>query len=948
MTQDRPRLPTATYRLQFNRHFTFRQAQELVPYLHALGISHVYSSPLFKATPGSMHGYDINDHNELNPEIGTRDDFDAFVAVLHSHGMGLIVDFVPNHMGIASQRNSWWVDVLENGPSSLYAPYFDIEWNPLKQDLENSVLLPILGDQYGRVLERGEFKLSFENGAFFVHYFDVKLPIAPRTYNLILRPALAGLEALEVPQDFISEFQSVITALEHLPKRTETDPAKIEERAREKEIIKRRLVRRCEECPQAQTAIEQAMRQIEGTPGDPRSFDAFDELLSAQVFRLSFWRVAAEEINYRRFFDINELAAIRVEHPEVFEAAHRLTFELVGNGSIDGLRIDHVDGLWHPRVYLEELQARTAMLTGTPRESLPLYLAVEKILLGDERLPAGWPVHGTTGYEFANDAIRLLIDPAAEESITTTYASAIGDHLRFQDVAYHGKQLVMHLSLASEVNTLSHMLDRLSERNRWYRDYTLNALTAAVREFIACFPVYRTYVCEEEDPTPEDRAAVKSAVRQAIRRNPGTERSIYDFIGDILLKKFPENIDDAAREEHMRFVMKFQQCTSPVMAKGVEDTAFYIYNRLTALNEVGGEPQHFSVSPERFHQRYATQLREHPHSLLATSTHDTKRSEDTRARIAAISEVPALWRKSLRRWQAANRKFRREIDGELVPDANEEHLIYQTLLGTWPLEPMSPPQRDVYVERIQNYLIKACKEAKVNTSWIQPNEAWEEAVRGFVADIVGSKPARFLKSFLPVAAQIAQLGAINSLSQLVLKATVPGVPDFYQGTELWSFTLVDPDNRVPVDYEASSRSMQSSLEAPATVLMDQWRDGRIKHFVTRALARFRREHAALFQSGEFIRLRARGPLGDHAFTFIRSLGNEAIVVAVPRLTQRVGFPPTGERWGDTAVELPAELSGGKFRNLFTGDETEAKHDVLPISELLKDLPVAVCHLVRAG
>lgn len=944
MTPDRPRIPTATYRLQFNLHFTFQQARELVPYLHELGISHVYSSPLFKATPGSMHGYDINDHNELNPEIGTREDFDAFVAALHAHGMGLIMDFVPNHMGIASQRNRWWVDVLENGQSSVYAPLFDIEWHPLKQDLENRVLLPILGDQYGRVLERGEFKLSSENGAFFVHYFDAKLPLAPRTYNMILRPALARLEAMNVPPEFLAEFQSVITALEHLPSRTETETAKIEERAREKEVVKRRLVRRCEEYPQAVEAIEMAMRELEGTVGDSRSFDAFDELLNGQVYRLSFWRVAAEEINYRRFFDINDLAAIRVELPEVFEAAHRLTFELIGNGSIDGLRIDHVDGLWHPRVYLEALQARTAELTGASRETLPLYLVVEKILLGEEHLPVGWPVHGTTGYEFANDVIRLLTDPGAEASITASYAAAIGNHVRFQDLAYDAKQLVMHLSLASEVNALSFMLDRLSESNRWYRDFTLNALTAAVREFIACFPVYRTYVCPEEEPTAEDRAVVKSAVRQMLRRNPGTERSIYDFVGDILLKRFPENIDEAAREAHMRFVMKFQQCSSPVMAKGVEDTTFYIYNRLTSLNEVGGEPQHFSISPERFHQRYATQLRQHPHSLLATSTHDTKRSEDVRTRIAAISEIPVVWRKSLRRWQMANQSFKREIDGEMAPDANEEHLIYQTLLGTWPLEPMDSQQRETYIGRIQEYMIKACKEAKVNSSWIQPNEEWEAAVRGFVSDVVSAKSKRFLKTFLPVAEQVAQLGAMNSLSQLVLKLTVPGVPDIFQGMERWTFTLVDPDNRAPVDFEAMKQMMQSNLESAPAELMRHWKDGRLKFLVTRALLRFRRDHSALFQSGEFIRMRASGVHAESCFALLRRGANESLLVVVPRLTQRVGFPPLAELWGDTAIELPAEWHGQSVRDVFTGATVHAAHEGLSVSELLKDLPVGIYFL----
>src|SRR6202453_2069849 len=784
-------IPAATYRLQFNKDFTFRQARELVPYLHRLGISHVYASPYFQAGPQSVHGYDIADHNVLSPEIGTREDYDALVGELHSHGMGQIVDFVPNHMGIGPTVNTWWMDVLENGPASAFASYFDIDWHPLKSDLENKVLLPILGDQYGRVLERGEFSLDFENGAFFLRYFEAKLPLAPRSYGKLLKSGLEKLKATGEPGNFQDELQSIMTALEHLPERTDSGPEKITERAREKEIITRRLVRLCEECPPLPRAIGEAMHAISGDVGNPRSFDALDELVNMQPYRLSYWRVASEEINYRRFFDINNLAAIRMELPAVFEATHRFIFELIEKGAINGLRIDHVDGLWLPRDYLEKLQRRTAKALGTPEGSNPLYLLVEKILLGEEHLREDWPVHGTTGYDFVNEVTGLFIDSAAEKAFTETYEKFIDDELHFDEIAWHKKRLVMRLSLASEINMLAHMLDRLSEKNRWYRDFTLNALTQALREIIACFPVYRAYVAPGEEPSVADREAVLRAVRLAKRRNPGIERSIFNFIGEILLMKFPENIDDAAREDHIRFVMKLQQCAGPVMAKGVEDTAFYIYHRLVALNEVGGEPGRFGITPADFFAKSAVRLKEHPHAMLATTTHDTKRSEDTRARLAAISEFPALWRKSLRRWQGRNSRLKRGIEGESAPDANEEYLLYQTLLGTWPLEPLTPATRPVYVQRIQEYMIKALKEAKVNTSWIQPNEDWEEAVRNFVSEILKERSNRFLKAFEPFAEHVAQVGMINSLSQLVLKCTVPGVPDFYQGCELWDFSLVD-------------------------------------------------------------------------------------------------------------------------------------------------------------
>jgi len=932
-------IPIATYRLQFNQDFTFRQARDLIPYLHKLGISHIYSSPYFKAMPHSMHGYDICDHNELNPEIGTREDFNAFVDELHAHGMGQIVDFVPNHMGIGTPVNTWWMDVLENGPASVFASHFDIDWHPvIKNELDNKVLLPILGDQYGRVLERGELKLEFGDGAFFLHYFENRLPIAPGSYAGVLKPALERLMLLGVDENFSSELKSILTALEHLPDRTELDPEKNTERVREKEIIKKRLARLCEECPAVLGAINDSMRAIEGTPGESPSFDAFDELLNAQAYRLSYWRVASEEINYRRFFDINNLAAIRMESKDVFEATHRFIFELIESGAVNGLRIDHVDGLWHPRKYLEEIQQRSVVMLKAPEKSNPLYLLVEKILLGDERLRADWPVHGTTGYDFVNEVTGLLVDPAAEKAFSETYQKFTGDAMRFEEIVYQKKQLVMRLSLASEINMLGHMLDRLSEKNRWYRDFTLNALTAAVREIIACFPVYRAYVAPDEEPSKADREAVLRAVRLAKRRNPGIERTIFNFIGEILLMKFPDNIDEAAREEHVRFVMKLQQCAGPVMAKGVEDTSFYIYHRLVALNEVGGDPQRFGMSPENFYARSSARLREHPHAMLTTTTHDTKRSEDTRARIAAISEIPSLWRKSLRRWHTINQHFRTEIDGEWAPDRNEEYLLYQTLLGTWPQEPFT---REAYVQRIQDYMIKALKEAKTNTSWIQPNEEWEKAVREFVSRALHNGPNRFLKDFEPVAAQIAHLGLVNSLSQLVLKSTLPGVPDFYQGCELWDFSLVDPDNRRPVDYELRKGMLDSIGHAQSVDLFREWHDGRIKLLLTHKLLNFRCDHARLFADGEFLPLATAGAFAESCVAFVRRYENETLLVIVPRLTLQVGSPPLGDAWRDTTIELPENLNGRPMRELFTGAELHPVGPKLSVTDVLRTLPVAV-------
>jgi len=666
-----PRIPSSTYRLQFNREFTFAQARAIVPYLHALGISDCYASPYFQARADSLHGYNITDHNKLNSAIGSREEYDAWVADLHAREMGQVLDFVPNHMGIGEPQNLWWADVLENGPSSSYAAYFDIDWQPLKSDLRDKVLIPILGDQYGRVLERGELRVQYESGRFFLRYFEHEFPIAPGTYRHVLEIALAQLSDHK-EEDFYAELQSILTALEYLPRRTERDPERIAERTREKEIIKRRLERRCEEAPLVQQAIEKALTIINGNRGEPRSFDALDALLSEQAYRLAFWRVAAEEINYRRFFDINDLAAIRMELPEVFAEAHRLLLELVATGAVTGLRIDHPDGLYLPNEYFEKLQQRAAEALGgeLPVDRRAIYLVVEKILSGNEALRADWPVHGTTGYDFMNDAIGVLVDANGERAVTTAFHKFIGHSLHFGHLVYAKKRLVMRASLANDVNVLGAMFDRISEKNRWFRDYTLDALTLAVRETIACFPVYRTYLAPDRPVSEADRTVIERAVAAAKRRNPALEESVFNFLRDILLFRFPENVDEEARTEHIHFVLKFQQMTGPIMAKGLEDTAFYIYNRLAALNEVGGEPQRFGMRVEEFHRRNAERQERWPATLLATSTHDTKRSEDVRARMAAISEMPDLWRRSLGRWRTLNRRWKRRVEESEAPDSN--------------------------------------------------------------------------------------------------------------------------------------------------------------------------------------------------------------------------------------------------------------------------------------
>src|SRR5213596_2620488 len=944
--EERPRIPISTYRLQFNRWFTFSQARAIVPYLHALGISDAYASPYFQASPDSLHGYDITDHNKLNGAIGSREDYEAWVGELHAHAMGQLLDFVPNHVGIAEPLNDWWMDVLENGPSSRYAPYFDIDWQPLKSDLRDKVLLPILSDQYGRVLERGELQVRFEEGTFYLLYGERRLPIAPGTYRYILDVALKNLAEYS-DEDFYAEVQSILTALEYLPKRNEPDPKRIAEREREKEIIKRRLERRCAEAPEVQRAIERALLQINGTRGDPRSFDKLDELLNAQSYRLAFWRVAAEEINYRRFFDVNDLAAIRVELPKVFDAVHRLVLELVSTGAVTGLRIDHPDGLYLPREYFVKLQQRSAKALGTAlsRDGRAIYMLAEKILTGPETLRKDWSVHGTTGYDFANHVMQLLVDSSAETAITKTFHRFIGHSIPFSHVLYAKKLLVMKLSLANDVDVLGNMLDRLSEQDRRYRDFTLEALSRAVRETIACFPVYRTYLAPDHPVSKEDRQIVERAISSAKRRNPAMDESIFNYLQDVLLFRFQPNLDVAGRAAHTHFVLKFQQTTGPVMAKGLEDTVFYIYNRLTALNEVGGEPQQFGLGIEAFHERNLDRRRNWPATLLGTSTHDTKRSEDVRARIVAISEVPEVWRRSLQRWQVANRHWKRTINDLEAPDANEEYLLYQTLLGTWPVqangepEPMATPD---YAARIQAYMAKALHEAKINTSWIQPNEKWDAAMRDFVAKILDPSPRnKFIPAFLSVAKEIARLGAINSPTQTLLKLTSPGVPDIYQGSEIWDYSLVDPDNRRPVDYDRRREMLETVATANPQELLQAWPDARIKMFLTQRVLRFRREYADLFQRGEYLPLRASGTFAECCVSFTRQLGHNWIVVVASRLSSRVGFPPIGEAWKDTAIEFPETLLLENAHDLFTCHAPRLHGRQMKLADALSSLPFAV-------
>jgi (1->4)-alpha-D-glucan 1-alpha-D-glucosylmutase len=958
------KFPLSTYRLQFNREFTFRDAARLVPYLASLGITHCYASPYLRARPGSMHGYDIIDHNSLNPEIGSPEDYEGFVTELHHHGMGQVLDIVPNHMGVMGSDNAWWLDVLENGEASTYAGFFDIDWDPIKDELQGKVLIPILDDQYGSVLERGELKLLFdaERGEFSIFYYEHRFPINPREYPRILGFRIELLEQKLGPvHDDVLELQSIKTAFGHLPTRHELTPEKVAERNREKEVQKRRLAALCARTPEIRQFLLDNVINLNGTVGDPRSFDALHELIKAQAYRLAQWRVAADDINYRRFFDINDLAALRMENEAVFQATHRLILELVAQSKVNGLRIDHPDGLYDPAKYFRELQrGMPGVNPPSSREDKSCYLIAEKILTGDERLRKEWPVQGTTGYEFANLVNGLLVDKTAATRVERIYRSFVGEPVEWDKLVYDCKKLILKVALASELNVLANLLSRIALSNRRTCDFTLNSLRSALAEIIACFPVYRTYVTENE-VSKEDQKYIEQGIAAGRKKSNAADLSVFDFIRRILLVEANGEEPQWYRRAIVRFAMKFQQVTSAVMAKGLEDTAFYRYNRLVSLNEVGGDPGRFGVSVEEFHRANQKRLQCWPHSMLATSTHDSKRSEDVRARINVLSEIPAVWRLSLRRWRDANRSRKHWVDGKHAPYRNDEYLLYQTLVGAWPLEPLDGEGWQKFSDRIEQYMLKAAREGKEHTSWANPNSEYEAALAHFVRAILDRRRKnRFLGDFVEFHERISRAGMFNSLAQVLLKLASPGVPDVYQGNELWDYSLVDPDNRRAVDYGRRQNALQElrtsaqgaadNLVSFARELLDHMEDGRIKLYVTWKGMCFRKQHAELFQSGAYIPLTVRGQRGDHVCAFAREREGVMAIVAVPRLCaallgDRKDRPTGVEVWGDTRIELPPEIRRASYRNVFTGEAIVAEQNgegpSLTLSSVLGNFPVGL-------
>ncbi|MDP1771048.1 MAG: malto-oligosyltrehalose synthase [Methylobacter sp.] len=952
-----PRIPLSTYRLQFNRDFTFNQAREIVPYLSALGISHLYASPYLKARPGSRHGYDIIDHNALNPEIGTYEEFVQLCATLAEHGMGQVLDVVPNHMGVQGGDNAWWLDVLENGQASAHAGFFDIDWTPIKAKLHGKVLLPVLGNSYGAVLDNAELQLRFdaERGEFVIYYYEHHFPVDPAEYPHILAYRIDTLSTcLGQDNPLLMEYQSLVTAFRNLPPRDEDSPERQVERRRDKEVYKRHLAGLVEQSSDIARFLEENLSFFNGTAGESSSFDQLHHLIEAQAYRLAFWRVASDEINYRRFFDINDLAGLRMENDEVFDATHQLLLRLVQEGKLDGLRLDHPDGLYDPEAYFHKLVEQCGRTGHAP------YLVVEKILAVREALRSSWPVQGTTGYEFTNLLNGLFVATSAAKRMTRLYNSFIGERVNFDDLLYRSKKLIMKTALAGELNVLANLLSKIAEDDRHTCDYTLNGLRAALAEIVACFPVYRGYISARE-VAPEDRRNIEQATAAAKRRSTTADTSIFDFLREVLTLAAADGKTPAYYEQVLAFAMKFQQFTSPVMAKGLEDTSAYIYHRLLSLNEVGGDPRQFGVTRTAFHRANQARAENWPHTMLATSTHDTKRSEDIRARLNVLSEIPAAWRLALRHWSRANRSFKRRVDGMPVPTPNDEYFIYQTLLGIWPQGEPDKNEMARLGVRIAEYLVKAVREAKIYTSWINPNTPYEDAILAF-ADTLINAPAEsaFLTDFLPFQRRIARLGLFNSLSQTLIKLTVPGVPDIYQGCECWDFSLVDPDNRRPVDFGHRRTLLDSLLtlttlesqqrSAGVRALCDTLEDGRTKLLIVRTALALRERWPDVFLQGSYLPLAVKGEHAAHLCAYARIAGGRTVITVAPRffaqLLGETDMLPLGEKiWGNTTVDLPFHRRDNPYSCAFTEKVLKPQQRrsgwCLPVAQVLAEFPVGL-------
>ena len=912
-------IPTSTYRIQFHSEFNFNKAKEIIAYLADLGVGDLYASPIFKASKGSTHGYDVVDPTILNPELGTESDFNNLIAKIQQHQMGWLQDIVPNHMAYDSQ-NLWLMDVLENGKDSEFFDFFDIHWNQAYEEMEGRVLAPMLGDFYANSLERGEIKLDYRDKNLLIDYFGLKLPLRIESYVTFITHNLGRL-AREIGRqhpDFI-KFLGILYLLKNISEET-----KGKERLDQINFVKSLLWETYTENSNVEQFIQNNLKEFNGEVGNPESFDLLDKLLHQQFYRLSFWKVGAEEINYRRFFTVNELISVKVEELKVFKKTHELISRLVTENKFNGVRIDHIDGLYDPAQYLTRL-----------RETLgEAYITVEKILELEEDLPPNWQIQGTSGYEFLNYVNGIFCYSKNKQELSKIYQNFTGLNLVYENLVYEKKGLILEKNLAGDLENLVQILKRISSHTREGSDFTIYGLRKALFEVLVLFPVYRTYV-DENGISDTDEKYVIQTIKAAKKKAPLLIKE-FDFIQKILLLEYEDFRSKTQREEWLHFVMRSQQLTGPLMAKGVEDTLLYVYNRLLSLNEVGGNPSHFGIELDLFHQFNRDKVENWQHGMNTTATHDTKRGEDVRARLNVLSEIPQEWSQQVNQWQEINQTYKQQG----MPDANDEYLLYQTLLGTYPFKENELAD---FPDRIKDYILKAVREAKVHTAWLRPDEEYEQAFVSFIDRLLEDK-SDFLQQFRPFQQKIAEYGIYNSLSQVLIKNTAPGVPDLYQGAELWELSLVDPDNRRPVDYQKRREFLQDIKNQSDRDILQLIKEliatkenGKIKLFLTHQLLTARKKHSELFQNGDYQEIEVTGEHQDSIVAFSRNYRDKTIVAIAPRFLTRIIKPGQllgMEVWSDTSLKL----ANKDWHNLIDGQTIAGK---TAVGKILQNFPVAL-------
>ncbi|KAB8314019.1 malto-oligosyltrehalose synthase [Tolypothrix campylonemoides VB511288] len=925
------RIPTATYRIQFNSTFGFDAAKAITNYLAELGISDLYASPIFKARAGSTHGYDIVDPTVLNPELGTQEGFEALVQELQQRNIGWLQDIVPNHMAYDS-LNRYLMDVLENGPDSNYVDYFDIAWNSPFASSHEPILAPLLGNFYGDSLENSEIQLKYDESGLNVNYYNLKLPLKLESYAKFLTQNLGKLaKNLGRKHPIFVRLLGILYMVKNIP-----SEATAQQRQDQAAFVKGLLWELYTDNDDVRTFIDENLQLFNGEPGKPESFNLLDSLLTEQFFRLSYWKVGAEEMNYRRFFTVNELISVKVEELKVFNNTHDLIGKLVDEGKFTGLRIDHIDGLYDPTQYLERLKEKTG----------DTYITVEKILQPGEDLPSNWPVQGTSGYDYLNYLNGIFCKTDNEDRFTQIYWDFTGSRRTFEEIVPEKKHLIIDRNLAGDIDNLAFLLKKISGKYRYGNDFTINGLKRSLAEVLTRFPIYRTYITQE-GISESDRPYIQEVIEAAKANTPLLQNEL-NFIEKLLLLEYDASLTQAEKDQWLYFVMRLQQYTGPLMAKGVEDTALYVYNRFIALNEVGSEPGRFGISASEFHEFNQKRQDSWPLAMSASSTHDTKRGEDIRARLNVLSEIPEEWQKQVRIWSEINRSHKKTVKRLTMPDRNDEYLFYQTLVGAYPF---FEHEYASCVERVKDYLLKAIREAKVYTAWLRQNSTYENAFIDFASAVLEpSQDNPFLKEFVPFQKRIAYYGIFNSLSQALLKVASPGIPDFYQGTELWDFSLVDPDNRRPVDFETRQSHLKAIKEQAKTdilklidELLANKEDARIKLFLTNQALKARRESLEVFEKGSYLPLEVSGKFQEHIVAFARGDGNKTIVTIAPRfftsLIQPGEYPLGQQVWDDTSLKLPAAAPSA-WKDAITEQPVQANGTVL-IGEALKHFPVAL-------